>query len=131
MAVAPWTSGECALKYMVAARANPNNRGFIFFVPGNSTATPPEADDPQWNIDADWKRENGYPVYAIPSLYGAELMEQSALYNANTTDVPSGHELTESGVAPTDYVRLFADVNTGQCVMNEAEKFWLIPLQAQ
>lgn len=113
MAIAPWTSSECALNYMVAARENPNNRGFIFFVPGNSSQTPPSADDPQWHIEGRWKRDNGYPVYAIPGQYGAELMLQSARYNANVTDVPNGHQLTEDGVSPTDYVRLFADIDTG------------------
>jgi hypothetical protein len=117
MAIAPWTSSTCALNYMVSARGNANNRGFIFFKPGNSSSDPPAANDPQWQIDGSW-RDNAYPVYAIPGQYGAELMTQSALYNKNVTDVPNGHELTESGIAPTDYVRLFADINTGEWRLN-------------
>lgn len=99
---------------MVAARVNPNTRGFIFFLPDNSTATPPASSDPRWYIAGSWKQDNGFPVYAVPGAYGAEIMDQSAAYSGNVTDVPFGHELTESGVPPTDYVRLFADVATGQ-----------------
>lgn len=110
--VAPWVTPECSLEYMVSARGSPI-RGFLFFLPG-TTGTPPGGNDQQWNIPngGNWKGDNGFPVYAINGLSATYLMNASALYSGNMTDVPFGHQLTEL-YDPRDYVRLFADFNTG------------------
>lgn len=114
VAIAPWTSGDCALSYMKAGRKK-LIQGILFFLPGNSTSTPPNENDPIWDISEDrWKQENGFPVYVLPGQSGQVLMEQSAAYSGNMTDVPNGHELTEF-YDSRDYVRLFVDIDTGEC----------------
>lgn len=113
IAIAPWTSGDCALSYMKAGRAR-LIQGMLFFIPGNSTATPPDASNSIWDISEDrWKQENGFPVYAVPGQNGQILMAASANYSGNMTDVPFGHELTEY-YDSRDYVRLYVDIDTGK-----------------
>lgn len=116
IAIAPWFDPQCSLKFMEAARADPT-RGFLFFRPGNSTATPSDRNDEQWNIPGagNWKSHNGFPVYAIPGQSGGILLEATAQYSGNMTDVPNGHELT-GYFNPRDYVRLYADINTGMSI---------------
>ena len=88
--------------------------GFLFFVPDNTTSTPPDADSSAWNLgdDGHWKSLNHFPVYAIPGASGDLIMRESALYSGNMTEVPHGHLLTEY-YDSRDYVRLFMDINTG------------------
>ena len=100
------------LKYLNAVQDDPV-RGFLFFLPDNSTETPPTDDSTTWNLgdDGQWKNDYRFPVYAIPGSGGDILMRASAQYSGNMTDVPHGHALTEV-YDSRDYVRLFADVNT-------------------
>jgi hypothetical protein len=61
----------------------------IFYRPeSNDTEKPPAPHDPTWNLGDDdgWKRENAYPVYAIPGPAGTKLMQQLALYSENFTE---------------------------------------------
>lgn len=109
--LAPWLSPACVQSYLRAARED-TVRGFMFFLPNNETDTPPEAGSTQWLVaDSNWRRENLFPVYAIPGQTGNILMEQSALYSKNMTEVPFGMELTEI-YDSRDYVRLFVDIDT-------------------
>ena len=112
VAIAPWGSPSCVLKYLNAVQNDPI-RGFLFFVPNNSSDTPPNADSSTWNLgdNDDWKNQFHFPVYAVPGNSGNILMRASADYSGNMTDVPHGHLLTEY-YDSRDYVRLFADVNT-------------------
>lgn len=86
----------------------------MFYLPDNQTTMPPMADDGVWDLGdgGSWKSQNKYPVYALPGASGALLMQQSALYSGNMTNVPFGHQLTEI-YDPRDYVRLYVDINTG------------------
>ncbi|KAK4503927.1 hypothetical protein PRZ48_004842 [Zasmidium cellare] len=112
IAIAPWTSGDCALSYMKAGRAR-LIQGILFFIPGNTSATPPDESDPVWDVnETRWKQENGFPVYAIPGQNAQILLEASAAYSGNMTDVPFGHQLTEY-YDSRDYVRLYVDIDTG------------------
>ena len=99
--------------YLQSARAYAT-RGFLFFLPDNSTLAPPEADNNVWSLgdDEHWKRENDFPIYAIPGQNGNVLLHASSRYSGNMTDAPHGHMLTEYYDA-RDYVRLYAQVNTG------------------
>ena len=112
IALAPWLSPACVQSYMAAARDD-QIRGFLFFQPNNSSSTPPDADSSAWSLgdDGQWRKENPYPVYVIPGETANLLMEQSALYSGNMTEVPFGNELAEI-YDPRDYVRLFVDIDT-------------------
>ncbi|KAK4456644.1 hypothetical protein QBC42DRAFT_351113 [Cladorrhinum samala] len=112
IALAPWVSPHCAMVYMAAARTAPV-RGFIFYVPGNSTDSPPPADDPQWAIDeeASWRAQTGYPVYAVSALAGQVMMQHLSLYSGNLTEVPYGQNISERFRAdPTDYARIWTEL---------------------
>ncbi|CZR54847.1 uncharacterized protein PAC_04731 [Phialocephala subalpina] len=113
IALAPWINAECTLAWMRAAREDPA-RGFLFYLPDNSTSQPPDPSSDVWDLgDGNaWKTRYQYPVYTIPGAYGLELMEHLALYSGNMTSVPWGHEISElPGIDPRDYVRLYTELN--------------------
>lgn len=114
IAIAPWLNADCTLKYLAAARQGPLN-GFLFFLPNQGLNTPPLANDQLWDLNdgGNWKKENPYPVYGVPTATGQMLLEQSALYSGNMTAVPFGHNLTEQ-YDSRDYVRLEVDINTSE-----------------
>lgn len=114
VALAPFQNRTCALSYLASAANTPNIEAFLFFLPGNSTDAPPSSDDPVWNLNTAAQYDDyPYPIYVLPSFTGERLMDQSALYSKNMTDVPYGHNLTET-YDPRDYVRLWVEVDTGK-----------------
>lgn len=112
VALAPWLSQNCTLKYLASARQDPIG-AFIFFWPDNSTTTPSDESGSVWNLgDGDkWKHQNDYPVYAISGADGQTLMQASASYSSNMTDVPHGSVLTNY-YDSRDYVRLYSVIDT-------------------
>lgn len=112
VALAPWTSPNCVLEYLHDTRPDV----FIFYLPGNeeSTTEPPDMNDPVWGLGdgGSWKRANHFPVYAVPGATAQTLLDASAQYSGNMTEVPYGHRLTES-FDSRDYVRLLIDIDTG------------------
>jgi hypothetical protein len=121
IAVAPWISVECTQAYLAAARFDPA-RAFLFYLAGNSTngtfngsAQPPPISSPAWDLQdgGAWRSANSFPIYAVPTDVGGELMHQLSLYSGNMTQVPNGHEISElPGIDPRDYVRLYTSINT-------------------
>ncbi|KAK4158709.1 hypothetical protein QBC43DRAFT_328499 [Cladorrhinum sp. PSN259] len=112
IALAPWISPQCARAYMAVARTAPV-RGFIFYVPGNSSEAPPPADDPQWVVEeaAQWRAQTGYPVFAVSALAGQVMMQHLSLYSGNLTEVPFGQNISDRFKAdPTDYVRIWTEL---------------------
>lgn len=121
VAIAPWINVECSLAYLGAARSDPA-RAFLFYLVGNGASTgsaqPPPISSPVWSLDdgGAWKRKNPFPVYAIPSDVGDQLMQELSLYSGNLTDVPYGHVISElPSIDPRDYVRMYTrlSVKTG------------------
>ncbi|KAK3114848.1 hypothetical protein LTR53_006385 [Teratosphaeriaceae sp. CCFEE 6253] len=115
VALAPWLSPECVQEYFAAARhADGLVRAFLFWLPNDTgVETPPEVSDAVWGLGdgGSWKRDNDYPVYALPGASAAELMQASDEYSGNMTEVPFGHNLTEF-YDSRDYVRLYVDIDT-------------------
>ncbi|KND91170.1 putative RING finger membrane protein [Tolypocladium ophioglossoides CBS 100239] len=112
IAIAPWFSIECTLAYLRSAGHGPI-RGFIFYKPNNSTNKPQDVDSPVWNLDdgGAWKRNNHFPVFAVPGIEGQRLMTQLSLYAGTVSQVPHGDEISQLyGPNPNDYVRIWTDL---------------------
>ncbi|KAK3904739.1 hypothetical protein C8A05DRAFT_42208 [Staphylotrichum tortipilum] len=113
IAIAPWISGRCASAYMAAATTDPA-RAFLFYMPGNASAPPPDADDSDWDIDDSdsWKAKTNLPVYAMSGIVGETMMQHLSLYSGNMTEVPFGHNITERYMSDTeDYLRIWTELN--------------------
>ena len=112
IALAPWISAACSKRYMSSAQTDPL-RGFIFYQPGNSSDEPPPSNSPIWELNgsARWKTQSAFPVYAVSSLVGYEIMRQLSFYSGNLTEVPHGQNITELyDPNPEDYVRIWTDI---------------------
>ena len=90
-------------------------RGGIFFHPGNDSDQPPPVSDRSWSLEdgGQWKSDNPFPVYAIPGMLGAFLLEELAQYSGNLSQVPYGPELVKI-YSSSDLIRLVGrlDVDT-------------------
>ena len=76
-------------------------------------STPP-VNSSVWDLGdgGNWKTANDYPVYAVPSNIGQEMMHQSSLYSGNMTSVPYGHQISElPDIDPRDYVRIYTEIH--------------------
>lgn len=106
---APWFSADCTRSYLAAAREVPGLDGLIFYTPNNSTGTPPPVSDGTWDLNdgGQWKSENKYPVYAVPGVDGAIIMQQLAQYSGNASRPKAQNILAQEQLDPTDYVRLY------------------------
>ena len=109
LALAPWFSAACTKSYLAAARAVPGLDGLMFFIPNSSTSTPPPIADGIWNLNdgGRWKSENKYPVYAIPGVDGAIIMQQLAQYSGNASNPKAEYILAHEEMDHADYVRLY------------------------
>ena len=109
LAFAPWFSAACTKSYLAAARAVPGIDGLLFYIPNNSTGKPPPVSDGTWDLEegGKWKSENRYPVYAVPGVDGAIIMQQLAQYSGNTSSPKAQSILTQEQLDRTDYVRLY------------------------
>ncbi|KAG9235924.1 hypothetical protein BJ875DRAFT_457803 [Amylocarpus encephaloides] len=126
IAIAPWINIECTRSFLDAARLDPN-KAFLFYLPDNSTDKPPSSSSSVWDLQdgGSWKRNNMYPVYALPGEIGQQLVRQLALYSGNMTNVPYGHDISElPGVDPRDYVRLYTEIDTSN--MTTLPTFWVM-----
>lgn len=114
VALAPWISPTCTLSYLAAAR-EVQTQGFLFFMTTNNTAEPPLANDAYWSVGdgGNWKRDNNYPVYVLPGTTGNALINATAEYSGDISNVRNGEQLLETQ-DPSDYIRLYVDIDTGQ-----------------
>jgi hypothetical protein len=55
---------------------------------------------------------NRFPVYALPSIVGQNIMKNLADYSGNVTDVPNGHTLANEWPS-MDFIRLAVELNIG------------------
>lgn len=126
IALAPWINAECSYAWLTAAREDPA-RTFLFYLPENSTAKPPDALSSIWALQDDWQSVYKYPVYIIPGTYGLHLMHNLALYSGNMTSVPWGHTISElPGIDARDYVRLYTQLSIGR--ESNLPSFWVLLL---
>lgn len=109
LALAPWFSAACTKSYLAAARAVQGIDGLMFYIPNSSNSTPPPIADGIWNLNdgGRWKSENKYPVYAIPGVNGARIMQQLAQYSGNASNPKAEYILAHEKMDHADYVRLY------------------------
>ncbi|KAF2707273.1 hypothetical protein K504DRAFT_458712 [Pleomassaria siparia CBS 279.74] len=113
VAFAPWFRSDCMKEYFAAARKRPAVKAFLVYQPGDSWSMPPVMNDASWGLGdgGQWKAANDFPTYALAPISGTQIVEQLGQYSGNITDAPYGHDLA-SMFGPTEYVRLWANVNT-------------------
>lgn len=113
IALVPWYSPNCTRSYMRAAASDPL-RGFITYIPGNSTDKPPAVEDSVWSLydRGAWRTESKFPVYAVSGSVGSSMMAQLALYSGDVNSVPYGENITALySPSPDDYVRIWTEIH--------------------
>jgi len=116
IAVAPWYSAQCTIEYFTSAR-NAATKAFLTYQLGQDNAMPPVLNDASWNLQdgGSWQSANTFPTYALSTLTGTNIMDQLEKYSGNLSEVPNGQELSQM-YPPSEYVRLWASVNTGKLI---------------
>lgn len=114
IALVPWFNSTCTKLYMDAAALDPL-RGFMVYMPGsNDTTKPPDVDDRIWNLHdhGAWKESSKFPVYALSSSAGTNMMTQLGLYSGNISSVPYGSDITAL-YSPNehDYIRIWTQIH--------------------
>lgn len=71
--------------------------------------------DAAWNLEdgGSWQSLNNFPTYAVSSMTGSNIMDQLNLYSGNLSQVPHADQLSQL-YDKTDYIRLWANIGTGQ-----------------
>ena len=111
VAIAPWISAPCTLSYLAAAKGA---TAFMFYHPDNGSSTPPVVSDPSWDLGdgGRWKAQNKFPVYAIPGIEGATILQELAQYNGNSSNPLIRGILAYEQFDQSDYVRLYTSFGT-------------------
>ncbi|OTA98711.1 hypothetical protein M426DRAFT_258190, partial [Hypoxylon sp. CI-4A] len=112
IALAPWINSDCTHSFLASARADPI-RGMLVYRPDGDTSPPPDADDEVWDLgDAGaWKTRNRYPVYAISTTSGNEMMRQLSFYSGDLSQVPFSDQIISTySPNPADYVRVWTEL---------------------
>ncbi|KAI2614922.1 hypothetical protein GGR54DRAFT_615346 [Hypoxylon sp. NC1633] len=94
IALAPWINANCTQSYLASAKLDPI-RGMLFYLPDDGIGQPPDVDDLAWDLGdgGAWKTTNRYPVYAIPSVSGKEMMRQLSFYSGDLSQVPFSDQI--------------------------------------
>ncbi|KAI4137795.1 MAG: hypothetical protein LQ341_004985, partial [Variospora aurantia] len=109
IALAPWTTPNCILPLLAAARNSVT--AFVFYLPDSPDGRPPPVSDRIWVLEdgGSWKAGNKHPVYAISGPQGRSIMNQLARYSGALSDVPNGTLLQEQQDVPST-ARMYAVV---------------------
>ncbi|KAL8988784.1 MAG: hypothetical protein Q9177_002197 [Variospora cf. flavescens] len=109
IALAPWTTPDCILPLLAAARNSVT--AFVFYLPDSPVGRPPPVSDRIWVLEdgGSWKAGNKHPVYAISGPQGRSIMNQLARYSGALSDVPNGTLLQEQQDVPST-ARMYAVV---------------------
>lgn len=113
IALAPWVSPNCTRSYLTAA-ADDDASAFVFYKPGSGSDLPPPFTDSMWDLhdEGSWRSDFEYPVYAVSGKVGSNLMDESAEYSGELTDLDHGSEL--SGEYDTNKLpRLSVSITSG------------------
>lgn len=110
--LAPWISAECTQSFLDSSQRMEVD-ALVFYIPSHDNDKPPGPKDSAWMLDEneEWKSQNNYPVYAIPGLAGATLMNQLSMYSGDTIPPDSQNDSMsdEPGI-----IRLITLINLGE-----------------
>ncbi|KAI1378529.1 hypothetical protein F4677DRAFT_411158 [Hypoxylon crocopeplum] len=112
IALAPWINANCTLAFLASAKLDPI-RAMLVYLPDGDTNQPPAVDDEAWDLGdgGAWKATNRYPVYAIPSTSGKQMMRQLSLYSGDLSQVPFSNQIMSTySPNPADYVRVWTEL---------------------
>lgn len=128
IALVPWYSPNCTRSYLEAATVDPI-RGFITYIPDNSTEKPPGINNEVWNLHdhGAWQTSSKFPVYAVSGAVGASMMSELGLYAGNVSSVPYGKNITELySPSADDYVRIWTEIHVS--TPNSLPTIWVFIL---
>jgi hypothetical protein len=113
--IAPWISVDCTNSFLAASREAESD-ALVFFQPHkNDSGIPPPATDVCWNLDDGdkWKKDNNYPIYAIPGPAAATLMRELSWFSNGKTN--RSHDESYPRFQKRDSsVRLFTMIANGE-----------------
>lgn len=128
IALVPWYNATCTKLYMDSAASDPL-RGFITYVPDDSSAKPPNVDDRMWSLHdhGAWKSAIKFPVYAVSGSAGLSMMTPLGLYSGNVSSVPYGANISALyGSSEDDYVRIWTSIHVN--TPNSLPTIWIFIL---
>lgn len=115
--LAPWVTPECTQSFLAASR-EVDAEALVFFQPSsNETTIPPPYTDQCWDLhDGDqWRKQNEYPIYAIPGPAGVTLMHELAWFSHGQSNHSSDDNETSTDASRKETSqRLFTMIDTGK-----------------
>lgn len=115
--LAPWVSIDCTRSYLASAKSAPATALIFYRAGSQDSGKPPPISDPIWSMrdGGVWRKNNPYPVYAIPGPAGNTLMHELAQYSGNTTSADSGSNSNLTNIpSSTNYARLYGLISLGK-----------------
>lgn len=111
IALAPWINSDCTRSFFQSVSKDPI-RALLVYLPDGDDAQPPGATDEVWQFgQGDWTSETHFPVFAIPSAMGNEMMQQLTLYSGALSSVPFSQNLSDIYHPDSaDYVRVWTEL---------------------
>ncbi|KAI1259252.1 hypothetical protein F5Y18DRAFT_433537 [Xylariaceae sp. FL1019] len=113
IALAPWISVNCTRSFFRSARVDPI-RAMLVYQPDAPDGKPPNVESADWDLDdgGAWKESNHFPVYAVPSSSGKEMMFQLSQYSGNISSVPFAEQISETySPKSDDYIRVWSELS--------------------
>jgi hypothetical protein len=113
--ISPWVSEDCTKSFLAASREVESD-ALVFFQPyKNDSEIPPPATNLCWDLnDGDqWKKDNQYPIYAIPGPAATTLMHELAWFSNGKKNRSRG-ETYPSFQKRDSSVRLFTMIANGE-----------------
>ncbi|KAL1899978.1 hypothetical protein Cpir12675_001202 [Ceratocystis pirilliformis] len=116
IAIAPWYNDTCTHAYLDAARFDPI-QGFIFYRPFNDILYEPSESEGTslWAMEdgeEGWPDNYRFPIYAIPSQYGNDMVSALSQYSGSLNTIPNSDNITAIfNPSQRDYVRIWAQLH--------------------
>ncbi|KAI8950560.1 hypothetical protein F4801DRAFT_548254 [Xylaria longipes] len=111
IALVPWININCTESFLAAAALDPMH-AMLVYRPDDEDGPPPDPESDLWNLEAGWKQNTHFPVYAVSSGSGGRMMQQLSLYSGRLSDVPFADEINRTySPNPEDYVRVWTQLS--------------------